>query len=340
MDIDNNRYMYRVKVTVASSDKGFCRQLPKGELIWNGYKFFVNEDVEEADFWVVCYQRLPNNQETCRVAPENTIYITWEPDSVYHFSQGFLNQFGKVVSCQEHLKHRNLVKDHPGLGWHMGMVIKDGKATYTKTYDDFLNTTPEKTKLISVISSNKAFTKGHRERMEFVQKLKVHFGDQLDVYGRGLKSFDDKWDVIAPYKYHIALENCSIPYYWSEKLADSFLGNAFTFYYGCTNVDDYFDNRSFRAIDLHDADAAIKIIDKAIAEGLAEKNADAVQESKLRVLTQENFFAVVVRHLQGMNTDAPKQVYTIRHDLAFFDLKKLPLYANRVISNLKFKYRN
>ena len=163
---------YKVKVTVPASDKErLLRQLPGKTGIWKDYQFYINEPIEEADFWVVCFQKLSGKTETCRVAPENTMFITWEPDSVYHFSRGFLNQFGKVVSCQEHLKHRNLVKDQPGLAWQMGMWRHpDGRAIITQDYDTFSKSNPKKNKLISVIASNKAFTKGHRERLEFVKK--------------------------------------------------------------------------------------------------------------------------------------------------------------------------
>lgn len=54
------------------------------------------------------------------------------------------------------------------------------------------NETPKKTKLISVITSNKAFTKGHLKRIEFVEKLKAYYGDKLDVFGQGFNSFEDK----------------------------------------------------------------------------------------------------------------------------------------------------
>lgn len=331
--------MYKVKITVSPSDKErLQRQLPGREGIWKNYQFFINEAIEEADFWVVCFQKLSGKSETCRVAPENTLFITWEPDSVYHFSQGFLNQFAKVVSCQEKLKHKNLVKDQPGLAWQMGMWRHpDGRAIITHDYDSFSKSKPNKSKLISVIASNKAFTKGHRERLEFVKKLKAHFGDQLDLFGWGFNDFANKWDTMADYKYHIVIENCSIPYYWSEKLADAFLGNTFPFYYGCTNVDKYFDKDAYRAIDLHDADKAIGIIDRAIAEGLAEKNAEAVEIAKQKVLNDYNFFELVVRSLQTMDASAKKVDYTIREDMAFLDMKKFLIYGGRVLSNLKYK---
>lgn len=330
---------YKVKVTVAPSDKErLQRQLPGKLGIWKNFQFFINEPIEEADFWVVCFQKLSGKTETCRVAPENTMFITWEPDSVYHFSRGFLNQFGKVVSCQEHLKHRNLVKDQPGLAWQMGMWRHpDGRAVITQDYDTFSKSNPKKNKLISVIASNKAFTKGHRERLEFVKKIKEHFGNQLDLYGWGFNDFANKWDAIADYKYHIVLENCSIPYYWSEKLADAFLGNSFPFYYGCTNIEKYFSQDAYRMIDLHDSDMAIKIIDQAIDENLAEKSLAAVEYAKQQVLNDYNFFELVVRNLETMDVSAQKISYTIKDDLSFVDFKKFILYGGRILSNFKYK---
>lgn len=330
--------MYKVKVTVANGDKGFNRQLPGGKHEWKNYRFYINENIQEADFWVVCYQKLLNRSEKCNVSPENTLFITWEPDSVYHFSHGFLNQFSKVISCQQRLKHRNLVQDQPGLAWHIGQIRNNNSISYTKLYDDFKYIQPEKSKLISVISSNKAFTKGHRQRIEFVQKLKAHFGDQLDVFGRGINDFEDKWDVIAPYKYHICIENCSIPYYWSEKLADSFLGNSYPFYYGCSNVFDYFDYNALRTIDINRPEMAIEIIENAIKDNVAEIYSDTIEKSKQLVLDKYNFFDLVVRNIQDMNPNAKKCEYEIKQDMYFFDIAKLPLYSSRLLSNFKYRF--
>ena len=329
--------MIFIKISQAASDKDFNRQLPKGDFFWKDCHFFINEAIKEADFWVVCYQRLPGKKETCYVAPENTIYVTWEPDSVWHFSKGFLNQFGKVISCQKHLSHHNVVNDQPGLAWHIGMVRKDGINIYNKTYDDFMSLSPDKTKLISVISSNKSFSKGHRERIAFVEKLKAHFGDQLDVFGRGIRPFGDKWDVIAPYQYHICLENCAQPYYWSEKLADAYLGEAFPFYYGCTNISDYFEEDSYRAIDILKPDQAINIIEKSLLDNLANSNRPAVKKSKLKVLNEYNFFELVHKHIQGMDPHAKKERITIKDDLSFFDPYKIPILGNRFLNTLKHR---
>ena len=340
--------MYKVKLSIALDNEKCNRQLPEGGFVWKGYEFVINQLCDEADFWVV-YSKGKRQEETCKVAPENTLFITGEPDSVYHYSQGFVNQFGKVLSCQKGLKHKNLVPSQPAQPWHIGkQTIRDretGKESqesveYTQNYDSLKVSAPEKTKLMSIITSNKAFTKGHRERIAFVMKLKEHYGDKLDLFGWGFNDFENKWDVIAPYKYHIAIENCSTPHYWTEKLADSYLGNAFPFYIGCQNVGDYFSKDAYRMLDIHDAEGAIKIIDQAINEDLANKNAQAVEEAKQLVLKKYNLFNLIVENIKDMNASAPKQVVTLKPDTAFFDWKKLYVMGwKRVMNKISAKLK-
>ena len=79
-----------------------------------------------------------------------------------------------------------------------------------------------------IILSDKDFSEGHKKRIEFVNKIiSLPISEYIDVYGHGFKPIPDKWDAIAPYKYHLVLENSVQKDYWSEKLADSFLGFSF-----------------------------------------------------------------------------------------------------------------
>lgn len=339
--------MYKVKLSIARDNEKCNRQLPGGGYIWKGYEFVINQPCEEADFWVV-YSKGNRQVETCRVPSENTLFITGEPDSVYHYSIGFINQFGKVLSCQKGLDHKCLSYSQPAQPWHIGkQVVRNstGKeiqeaVEYTQTYDSLKVSAPQKTKLMSVITSNKAFTKGHRERIKFVKKLKEHYGDQLDLFGWGFNSFKDKWDAIAPYKYHIAIENCCTPHYWTEKLADSYLGNAFPFYIGCNNIGEYFDKDAFLMLDIHDIEGSIKIIDQAIAEDVATKHAAAIETAKQLVLDKYNLFNLIVENLQDMNPSSPKMELTLKPDSAFIDLPKLYVMGvKRVVNKINAKLK-
>lgn len=331
--------MYKVKVTVANQENGMIRQIPQkvNGTVWENYQFFVNDDLEEADFWVVCSQKFSGKEAHCRVAPENILFFTWEPDSTYHYAKKFLDQFGKVVSCMKHLKHRNKVMDHPGIAWYVGKIINsDGSANFIRNYDDIVSARPKKEKLMSVICSNKCYTQGHIDRIRFVQKLKEHYGDQLDIFGSGFNQFEDKWDAIAPYKYHICLENCAQPYYWSEKLADTFLCSAYPFYYGCTNINQFFPNDAYSLIDVHNPAGAIQVIDKVIGENLALKNKKALEQAKYKVLNEENFFSLIIKHVQAMNPAAPKQDIRLYEDLCFWDCKKALIIGKRYLNRITF----
>ena len=88
------------------------------------------------------------------------------------------------------------------------------------------------------------------------------------MYGRGINSFDNKWDVLAPYKYTIAIENYRSKYYVTEKFSDALLSYTFPFYYGCTNLSDYYPRDSFEYIDISDIDGSISIIENILQNPL------------------------------------------------------------------------
>lgn len=277
------------------------------------YQFVLDDSCEEADFWVVQGKGVREDQ-TCRVAPENTIVLTTEPRSVLVYPDDYLKQFGMVCTCQEQTRHRNIHFGPAILPWFVGFTEdEDGTCHYSLDYDQLIKPSDisEKTKLISVITSNKAFTRGHLDRIRFVEKLKEHYGDQLDVFGRGFRSFDDKWSVLRPYKYHIVIENGAQRYYWTEKISDCYLAESFPFYYGCTNLTDYFPEESFFRIDIRKPQEAIAIIDQAIARQQFEKSTAVLAGCKQKVLNLYNMFEYVARLCDQLNPEAPKQQVTI-----------------------------
>lgn len=291
------------------------RQTPGHKLVSQDgrYEFCLDDSMEEADFWVVQGKGVREDQ-TCRVAPENTILLTTEPRSVLVYPQRYIDQFGLVVTCQEQMHHRNLRYGPAILPWFVGYK-PDGKGgyIYNQDYDSLKQPSnpQEKTKLISVITSNKAFTRGHVDRIKFVERLQEHFGDQLDVFGRGFRPFEDKWDVLRPYKYHIAIENSSQRYYWTEKISDCYLTETFPFYHGCTNLSDYFPKEAYMPIDIRKPDEAIEIIENAIQNQLYEQSVNVLSNCKQRVLGEYNMFEYVARLCDQLNPNAPKQQVTI-----------------------------
>lgn len=301
------------------------------------YRFYVNEEIDDPDF-VIIRGKSAKRELHFNVAPENVILTTSEPYSVLAYPRDYCNQFGMVCSCQENLKHRNVRFTPAIIFWFAGVSFDSkGKPSPLKDYD-FLKAapTPEKKKLISVVSSNKAFTQGHVDRIRFVERLKEYYGDKIDVFGRGYNGFDDKYDVVAPYKYHIVIENSKEKYYWTEKLADSYICESYPIYHGCTNVGDYFPEGSYSAIDVNDFDGAVKVIDALIANEAYENARPLLKECKDKVLDEYNMFNYLAGIMDGMVPTLPRRNVTIKPCKSMHDMHNV---YNYVVRNNLFKAR-
>jgi len=313
--------MMKIKLSTNFPKFPFERQTPGFSCEFNGSKFYINQEIEDFDFWIVYDDILDTEVANC--SQGCLILFTAEPESVLTYPRKFLEQFDVVVTSQEKLVHKKKILSHTSLPWHIGRIINVGvEDVFTRNYDELNFEKIKKTKLLSVISSNKSFTKGHKQRLQFVEKLKTHFGDSLDVYGRGLNDFQDKWDVIAPYKYHIVLENSSQNYYWTEKLSDCFLGESYPIYYGCKNIDSYFDVNSFSLIDINNPELAIKIIEFVIENSFYEKNVDSLLESKNLVLNNYNFFSYAVEICSSLSVESHKKIININNQSNFISMNE------------------
>lgn len=272
------------------------------------YRFYVNEFIDDPDF-VVIRGKSFKQPLTFNVAPENLVLTTSEPLSVLDYPSDYRRQFGMVCSCQEGMKHPNVLFLPPILPWYIGAKFdKRGSGTSQIGYDEFKSMDfPCKSKMISVIGSDKAFTKGHLDRIRFIDKLKERFGDKVDVFGRGYSAFDDKWEVLSQYKYHIVIENSCSRYYWTEKLSDCYMAGTYPIYHGCTNLSDYFPEGSYTPVDINDFDATCKIIERLIANEAFEKSQSLLQECKAKVLGEYNMFDLISRALDTLDPDLPRK---------------------------------
>jgi hypothetical protein len=171
--------MYTVKLTF-NYDWPFFRQTPGNLGIWGNYKFIIDPNLQECDFWVI-FTEYGLEKDLCKCNHSNIIFIPCESyNTSVHFSQDFLNQFGKVITVQKEIQGHNVIHFQNAPPWFV-----------EKSYDDLINLIPPvKTKLMSIISSDKVFTEGHKKRLDFAMKIKNYFGDNIDFYGRGINSFE------------------------------------------------------------------------------------------------------------------------------------------------------
>lgn len=328
--LDKSADKNNIKVLIiskGSTGESDFRQLPNSQpYIRRGercYHFYFNQIIDAEPDIIVVRNKYVRRRMTFFVAPQNTILMLSEPQSVVNFPPDYCHQFGILYSCQPQIVHPNIVYGPALLPWFVGQTYRH-KLTY-----DYLanNKLPHKCKLISVITSNKAFTRGHQERIDFVVKLKQHFGCQIDIFGRGFNTFADKWDVLKDYKYHIVIENCSTDYYWTEKLSDCFLAGCYPIYYGCKNVNDYFPSDSYSAIDIKQPSEAIAKIESIIKNDTYQHNILAIEQAREMVLGKYNMFSIIADCCDKLDVDAPRKYVQLQPSKTAFDWHNLYKYV-------------
>ncbi len=323
----------RIKLSNEFPDWPFLRQTPGSKGIWGDCQFFVNDDTSECDYWFVYGDVAAEQTAIC--APENVVNICAEPPTIERLEPKYLAQFGAVVSCHSNVVHRNHILSYQALPWMAGIKYvaseKRWDARGAMTYDDFADAHPRKDKLISVISSDKTNTLGHAARVEFVGMLKAEFGDHIDVFGRGVRTFADKWDVLAPYRYHVVLENTSCPDYWTEKLSDAILAETYPFYHGCTNFGEYFDGDSMTVLDLSDPKKAVALIKQVVQSDLDRETAQVRAKAKRDVLNRYNMFAFMCDLRERLGSESARKRITIRPKSQFVPLQSRIAVLSRKI---------
>ena len=99
-----------------------------------------------------------------------------------------------------------------------------------------------KSKLVSMVASNKGYTVGHQRRLKVVEAYyKKQGGD--DLFGCGLPQelpLKEKSKALRDYMFSFAVENANYPTYFTEKLTDCFACGTIPVYYGTAGVAQYF----------------------------------------------------------------------------------------------------
>ena len=94
----------------------------------------------------------------------------------------------------------------------------------------------DKTKLVSMICSNKMMCDGHQYRLSWAQKLQ----GKIDFYGRGFNEIQSKEEGLKDYMFSVAIENASYKSYFTEKIQDCFSTGTIPIYYGSPDIGKFF----------------------------------------------------------------------------------------------------
>jgi len=102
-----------------------------------------------------------------------------------------------------------------------------------------------KNKLISMITSNKSETEGHKKRLEIAKM----FYNNLDLYGRGFNEIQKKEEGLEEYMFSICIENGMYETYFTEKILDCFAVGTIPIYLGTPDIFDYFNKDGIILLD-------------------------------------------------------------------------------------------
>lgn len=105
----------------------------------------------------------------------------------------------------------------------------------------------EKSKLISMIDSNKRLTVGHRFRRDISNALSQKYN--IDMWGFAHKKFESKIEPLSEYYFSISVMNSKIDNFFTEVLLDNFMLGTVPIFWGCPNIGEFFDERGIITFD-------------------------------------------------------------------------------------------
>jgi hypothetical protein len=254
---------------------------PEYEFVFDG-----QDGVTVCDYWII-WGGIKQEKEKAVCSPQNVIYLTDEVHEQRFFNKRFLEQFAAIVTCRTDIRHDRVIPTHELNTW---MVDRDFDWLYS--HKDI-----PKSRTLSVVSSDQTWLPGHKLRYAFVNKLIGHFKDKIDVFGRGFSPVDDKFDALADYKYSIAIENSVIPGYFTEKITDCYLTHTMPIYFGCPDIEEYFDPGSLSLVDPNDFESAVEKIEQVIEEDRYADILPLLLEQKNKYLDEYHIFNKIVKIL-------------------------------------------
>jgi hypothetical protein len=170
------------------------------------------------------------------ISKSNVIGLAFEPIAFLGLTDTFI-KYAKQYIGKYYIGDKNNLPDpfveHFGYMWH------------SRPPQEIVN----KTKLMSVIVSEKQFAPGHIYRHKLVEQIIQH-NLPIDIYGRGSLNYKynrvmGKFEDAEPFEnYHfsICIENYCCNHYFSEKIITPLMYNCNPVYIGCKNIDSYVEN--------------------------------------------------------------------------------------------------
>jgi len=233
---------------------------------------------------------LPNPRERC-------FFIATEPPDVMEYDLNILSQYGMVIAGRfRYLRALPTLSVHAGLlPWRVGIAIEQEQPMVTMSRGDFLKLQPPTKRVISVVTSDKALTSTQVRRLRLIDFLAKRL-PELEVFGRDVRLVNDKADALRMNQFHLALENCRQPRFWTEKLSDPILMGNVTFYSGGNEWKRDFPGKSaIIEIDVDHPSRAYRQICSTLDDCSYDASYPEILANRAIVLNQANLHAAIER---------------------------------------------
>lgn len=264
----------------------------------NEYDFQYNSEEDRVWDSIVIRQNLPYPMKF-KCKKSGVVFTNCEPPSAWPLPHSFTSQFDLVLVQNPKVKHPNKMSHHGFLSWTIGRSYKTKMNKYF--YKDLAHLEPQKTKSISIVTSNLMAMSGHVKRTELINRLMNDFPGQIDRFGRGYQFVDVKGDALLPYRFHICMENSSFLDYWTEKFADPILAQSVPVYAGCPNIDAYFGKDGYIKFEIDNYEGLKKIVQKILndPEGEYQKYKSGLEKLRKTLMEKENLIPFIIDYLNN-----------------------------------------
>jgi len=277
------------------------RQFQGTDQVWDGWHFLFNYPGDTTNDYTYDYLVAFGDLHAPivpRCPVENTVHISLEPIQLFRYDPRFTNQFGICLTQDPAAPHPHAIQMQPGLHWFVGWDQRTGARPGAMRFRELEALFDAKRdKLISVVASASKMSVDHRRRLDFSWKLKLHFGDRMDFFGRHLIPVVDKLETLRGYRFHVALENVKLDHFFTEKISDCIIAGCYPLYFGCPNLEQYLPADAFSRIDIDDFDSAVDTIERAIAQNYDQTRRTALREARRRIMYEHNLFPMLRRVL-------------------------------------------
>ena len=245
--------------------------------------------------------KLPNNFIWVKDGGEYNISVHVDDGMRIGLGGPTKNKFGWVLECEEVMDITQWVmanlelvcNSYEAIFTHNKKLLDLGRNFVFMPGNAFWIDEPkmtDKNKLISMITSFKNQTSGHKKRLMVMEKYR----GEVDLFGRNVNPIVRKEEGLEDYMFSIVVENAKYDNFFTEKILDCFAMGTIPIYWGTDTIDTYFNTEGI-----------IKLTEdfkvNSLSKDLYDSKLEAVKDNFQRVKEYEILEYRIIEYLNKKN---------------------------------------